>query len=89
MAAVDSVLRVEDPDTCQLRTDLIDPARKVFEAYLSKHGLAAFRLNVDQFLYPELAANAGRYFEHQSSVAFKAVRGRRLGVKSGEVSSPA
>jgi AcrR family transcriptional regulator len=74
MAAVDSVLRIEDPDTGQLRTDLIGLARQVFEAYLSPHGLAAFRLNVDQFLYPDLAVNAGRYFEHQSGVAFKTVQ---------------
>jgi AcrR family transcriptional regulator len=71
MAAADSVLRIEDPDTGQLRTDLIDLATQVFEAYLSPHGLAAFRLTVDQFLYPELAVNAGRYFQQQTRSAFQ------------------
>jgi AcrR family transcriptional regulator len=80
MAAVDSVLSIEDPDTGHLRADLISLARQVFEAYLSPHGLAAFRLNVDQFLYPELAANSGRFFERQRGVAFQAVqRGRARG----------
>jgi AcrR family transcriptional regulator len=74
MAAVDSVLRIEDVDTGQLRTDLIDLATQVFKAYLSPHGLAVIRLNVDQFLYPELAVNAGRYFEHQSRSAFQAMQ---------------